>query len=275
MPMNEQESQQVEHIVNPAPEATEQAAPQSSWAEDTFTVGGKEIKGTRDEILKWAAMGHSYPQKAQEWNNKVKSYELQKSEWEKAQELQQKYKPYEEIDQYAAQNQDWWNHVNEQYKSKISTAQTQPEVAQLKAELADIKKYIDDSKSEKKSQEKQVEDSELSKEIESIQKSYPNLDFATPNDDGKSLEMLVLEHADKIGAKSFRAAFRDYYFDHLVGKAKDEGKETAVKERQKLTKLGILSESQVPTKGLQVAQNTRNKSYNELAREALSELNIS
>jgi hypothetical protein len=71
----------------------------------------------------------------------------------------------------------------------------------------------------------------------------------------------------------FRAAFRDYYNDHLLGKAKEEGKELVSKELQKRTKLGILGESPKPSKGLTVAAGVKNKSYNDLVQEALAELN--
>jgi hypothetical protein len=252
---------------------TEEAAPQGpSWTEDKFSVGGKEVKGTREQILKWAEMGHGWPQKAQELNQKIKSYEAQKSEWEKAKELEQRFSPYAEIDKYAAENPDWWTQTQEAYKQKIAGAQSNPEVQALKQELAEIKNFVMETKNEKQSKQVEKEDSELSQEIESIRKSNPDVDFDSPDENGKSLEMKILEHAEANGLRNFRIAYRDYYHEHLLGKAKEQGKEAIVKERQKQTKLGILGQTQVPTKGLKVLENVKSKSYGDITRETLDEI---
>ena len=125
----------------------------------------------------------------------------------------------------------------------------------------------------------QSEDQTLAKDIESIRKSFSNIDFDTPDENGKSLETKILEHAMGMGLDGskpghFRAAFRDYYHDQLVSLEREKGKELVSKEVQKRTKLGILGESPKPTKGLKVAENVRDKSYEDLVREAREELGI-
>lgn len=247
----------------------------TTWTEDKFTHNGKEIKGSREQILQWATMGYNYPQRANELNQKLQTFEQQQNEWLKQkQEFEQKFSPYQEIDKFASENQDWWSHVQEQYKQKLAGATSSPEVAQLKAELAELKAFRDEYKTEKQSLKVQEEDSKLTQEIESIRKTYSNLDFDTPDAEGLSLEMRILKHAQDNNLPTFRAAFRDYYHDHLIGKAKEEGKELVSKEVQKRTKLGILSESSKPSKGLKVAENVSGKSYSDLQREAMEELGI-
>jgi hypothetical protein len=252
------------------PMKSENPAPPQEY---TLKVGGKEIKAPLEKVLSWAQMGYDYPQKAQALKAQQEEFQRQRLENEtKWKETESKWAPYKQIDEYAAKNPDWWSQVQQAYQQKIQAAETNPEIAQLKQELQEIKEFKNQILSEKNSVKAQEEDKQLVSEIESIRKSFPNLDFSTPDEDGKTLEMKVLQHAVDNNLQSFRVAFRDFYHDHLIGKAREEGKELASKEVQKRTKLGILGETSKPTKGLKVAENVRSKSYNDLVQEALNEL---
>jgi hypothetical protein len=253
------------------PQATAAPAAQPTQ-EYSFKAHGKDVKAPIDKILQWASMGYEYPQKAAELNK-------QKAEYDKWKEIETKWAPYKEVDEYATKNPDWWAQTQEQYQQKIAGAQTNPEVAQLRQELQELKQFRDELRSKEQNQRIEQEDKILSTEIESIRKSFSNIDFDSPDDTGKSLEMKVLEHAETMGLDGskpghFRAAFRDYYHDHLVGKAREEGKELVAKERQKQSKLGVLGETKQPTKGLKPAENVKNKSYDDLLREAKEEFGI-
>lgn len=247
------------------PKAESQPTPQSY----KLTVNGKQIEAPLDKVLQWAQMGYNYPQKAAELNQKEQAFLKRQQEIE---ERENKWKPYKEVDEFAAKNPDWWTQVQQSYQQKLSGAQTNPEIQQLKEELQALKAFRDEYTNEKQSAKVQDEDKRLAGEVDSIRKSYPNIDFDSPDEEGKSLEMKVLQHAMDQGIQSFRVAFRDYYHDHLLGKAKEEGKELVSKEIQKRTKLGILGESAKPTKGLKNAENVKDKTYDQLMREALDEL---
>lgn len=248
-----------------SPKAQAPAAPQSY----KLTVNGKQIEAPLEKVLQWAQMGYNYPQKAAELNQKEQDFLKRQQE---IQELENKWKPYKEVDEYASKNPDWWTQVQQSYQQKITAAESNPEITQLKQELAELKKFRDELSTEKQSTKIQEEDKRLAGEVESIRKTYSNIDFDTPDEEGLNLEMKVLKHAQENGIPTFRAAFRDYYHDHLLGKAKEEGKELVSKEIQKRTKLGILGETSKPTKGLKPAENVKNKTYEQLAREALEEL---
>jgi hypothetical protein len=151
-----------------------------------------------------------------------------------------------------------------------------PEIQALKSELAELKQFRDEYTSEKSASRMENEDKVLSQEVDSIRKQFPNIDFDTPDENGKSLEMKVLDHAQSMGLDGskpghFRSAFRDFYHDQLISRAKDEGKETVSKTIQKQTKLGLLGETSKPTRGLKVAENVKNKSYEALLQEAIEE----
>ncbi len=282
---NEFTDEQVDSLLNGAgagpreiPMTAEKPQDTSPWKEDSFTANGKPVKGTREQILQWASMGYNYPQKAQELNLKQQEWQRQQQETEaKWKENEQKWAPYQEVDKYASANPDWWSQVQSAYKEKLQGAQSNPEIAQLKNELAELKAFRDEYKTEKETVKTQEHDKALSSDIESIRKQYTNIDFDTPDTEGVNLEMKVLKHAMEMGLDGskpghFKAAFRDYYHDDLVNRAREEAKSTATKDIQKRSKLGILGESSKPTKGLKGAEGVKNKSYEQLAQEALDEI---
>lgn len=275
--MTDTEMDSVLNAERPSTEIPMTAAPQAPTTPQEYTikVNDREIKAPLEKVLQWAQLGYQYPQKAGELNKQQQEMQARQAELEKQrQEYEQKFTPYKEVDEYAAKNPDWWAQVQAQYKQKLAGATSNPEVEQLKAELADLKKFRDDYNNEKQNKQIQEQDSKLSQEVESIRKQYSNIDFETPDADGLNLEMKILKHAQEENLPNFRVAFRDYYHEYLTGKAKEEGKELVTKEVQKRTKLGILGESSKPTKGLKVAENPKNKSYNDLKREAMEELGI-
>jgi hypothetical protein len=90
--------------------------------------------------------------------------------------------------------------------------------------LAEIKQFKDQILTEKNSVKVQEEDKKLAGEVENIRKSFPNLDFDSPDEDGKTLEMKVLQHAVDNNLASFRVAFRDYYHDSLISRREKKEK---------------------------------------------------
>lgn len=256
------------------PMTSEKPAPQAPTPQEyTLKVNGKEIKAPIEKLMTWAQQGYDYPQRMQEVNKKLQTYEEQAKQWQTWKELEQKWSPYKEVDEYAQKNPQWWSEIQKAYQERSQTENPlAPEIQSLKQQLEDLKQFKEQLSSEKQQERIRQEDEQLSREVESIRKQFPNLDFDTPNDDGKSLEMQVLEHAQRNGLQSFKVAFRDFYHDQLVTRAREEGKELASKEVQKRTKLGILGESPKPVRAIREAQNIKSKSYDDLAREALEEL---
>lgn len=57
-------------------------------------------------------------------------------------------------------------------------------------------------------------DRELEKEIKDVERAYKHLDFRTPDENGKSIEYKVLEHAQAWGIPSFKVAFKDWYHSY-------------------------------------------------------------
>jgi hypothetical protein len=67
-------------------------------------------------------------------------------------------------------------------------------------------------------------DEKLAQEVQSIREKYKDIDMDSPDENGKSLEAKVLEHAEANGIPSFKAAFNDFYQDQLIARAEAQAK---------------------------------------------------
>jgi hypothetical protein len=270
-----------------APADAKGAAP-GVWHEDEIEYGGKKIKAAREQILKWAQMGYDRPQVMAKFNQERQTWE--KTVQEKQAEFQkyeQKFQPYLEIDKYAATNPEWWSHVIQSWQTRgqqpgaaapagggdpryESLAQRLQNFEQI---LPKVEKLAEDWSTERQSAKQREEDQALDTEIQSIRKSHADLDWDSPDENGKSLEHRICEHAGKIGTSSFRAAMRDLLHDALVSRAESNGKIAVSKGIQKNSKLGVLGTSPTPqSRNPRQSKNIRDTSYEELENEIREEI---
>jgi hypothetical protein len=244
-----------------APEGEAAAAAEPVWngSEWEFEWNGKKVVPESPDKLKiWASQGYNYSQRMGELN---KTHAQRMSEAEarerQAQELEQKFSPYVEIDRYAQENKDWWDHVQNSFKNR-ETHGVDPSLAKilnpLQEELGQIKQFVTQQQqaAQQAAQEAQYqqEDQALDAEIDSIRKSHPNIDLSARDESGETLERRVMLHAQEIGTHSFRAAFRDYLHDKLVVQQQVASKVQAVRGTQAQAKAGLLGTTQAPTKQL-------------------------
>jgi hypothetical protein len=248
----------------PASEPTAQA-PQ----EFEFKWRDRTIKAPLDKLTTWASQGYDYGQRVQELKAERDAFEKQR----------QGYSRYEEVDAFARENPEWWQHVEQQWEARQQQSQRQAgqesdPVAQMRAEIAELRNFRDEMVSERKNREVQEQDKQLNDEISQIQKQHSSLDWTGVDDEGLTLEMRVLRHAQQNGIHSFRAAFRDFNHDRLIEMSRLDAKEKAIADRKTAAKQGLLGRSNTPVKGLSSAQNIKSKSYNDLMAEGLAELGI-
>lgn len=236
--------------------------------EYAFTFEGKEIKGNRDQMLKWASQGYNAPNKIGELNQKLKDYSTKENQFK---EWEQKYSP---VDEYMKKNPQFWEHLQKTYQQQIQQSQqnVNPEFDSIKKELDDIKNFKLQYEQERLHETNKKDDEAYQNELQSLTKAYPTIDFNAVDQTGKSLEYKVLEHARDNGIKNFKTAFRDYYHDELIKMNSEQTKENLLKDKQMKSKFGILGESFAPTK--KISNDVKGKSYADLEREALAELGI-
>lgn len=257
----------------PAAPQAPPAANQTQVAQEIkFNWNGREIKAPLDKATLWASQGYDYAQKMSEFNQTKTQFELQQKA---IQETEARYKP---IDEYVRQNPEWWNHITQAYENRARDGNADPVLSKvqelLQSKLQPIEQFVQSQLSKEQAQQRETEDSRLKADTESIRKQYPDLDFDTRDDTGKSLEYKVLEYASQNDIKNFKTAFRDFYHDNLVHLAEERGKSQVVKDTQKRTKLGLLGTTQAPVKSLSEAKDLKAKTYDDLLSEAKQELGI-
>lgn len=260
-----------------APEPEPQAPAQTDQDYIEFPHNGKTIKATREEAKKWAMMGYDYPQKMGEFNKQRQEFERQRQEFES------QYAPYRQLDEWAKQNPTQWQTFSQQWEAYNQGLQNpiqqqgqtdpyQPKFQIYDQQLNQISQGLSTLLAERERAERESADKRYQDEVKSIREQYKDLDFDTPDEQGKSLEYKILEHAKNTGISNFRAAFRDFYHDQLISNVEAKAKQSLSQSVQKNSKLGVLGTSPTPKKGLQSAGDVRNKSYDVLAQEALDEL---
>lgn len=256
-------------IADAPPQAEQQAAWQPPTTEIPFRVGDKELKVKWDQLTKWAEMGYGAPTKIGALNKELETWKQKEKTFS---ELESRYGP---IDSYVRQNPQFWQHVVDAYqrREQALTDQSNPlaqTVQSLQQELEDLKNFKSAFEAERTQERVRKEDEEYINEFTGLKKAYPDIDFDSPGEDGKSLEYKVLEYANANGIKKFEPAFLAFYHKELVAREKEGAKQALVKNRVNQAKQGIIGKSSTPTKG--VAEYSRNKSYQQLAEEALAEL---
>jgi hypothetical protein len=268
-----------------APEPETPAAPEPpAWKGDewAFDFNGKRVVPTSvDQLRVWASQGHNYSQRAAELNKREASFK----------DLEGKYKPYAEVDDYATKNPEWWQHVQESYAKRGQEVPDQvnqlpPELqAALKPfqeKLSQVDAFLQQQQQAREAEQQEAllkeqtrQDEALSTAIEEIRAKHPNIDLNARDESGETLEYRVLKHAAENGIGTFRAAFRDYLHDQLVESEKANAERAKLKAGEQEKRQGLLGRSPTPKKVPDDAPaNVRGKSYEDITRDIHRELGI-
>jgi hypothetical protein len=249
------------HSQNPsnessAKEAPQQAAPEPpQYKEYEFNARGQAVKIKENDprFQQWLSQGYDYAQNINAFKTdrerQIQEFEQQKQQFEK------QFTPYREIDEFAKQNPDWWSHVDQSYKQRLSSQEPVPHSVKsyieqslnpLKDDIPLMKQFLQEMQTQKLEKQRSEEDTRLSDAVKTIQGKYPDLDFAAKDETGLSLEHRVLNHAVQNSFPTFRAAFLDYYHDNLEKLAESRGREAISKEMSQRKKMGLLDENPAP-----------------------------
>lgn len=260
--------------------AAEAGQPPTPAEEFEITHGGKQIKATRDQLIKWAQQGYDYPQKAQKLNQermRMDQAAQQQKEWEK------QWSPYKQIDEWAAKNPEQWQRLQQNWQQAQQGQPAQvtnqpgandpyaPVIQNLRSELSELKTVAQSWQEHQTAQVAKQEDEKLDQEIQSIREKYKDLDWATPDENGKSLEFKVLEHAQTNGIKNFNTAFKDFYHDELIARAQAQAQQNVSKDIQAKSKMGILGKTPTPVKGIPAVKDVKKQSYEDIMSEIREE----
>lgn len=233
--------------------------------EFAFSFGGKEIKATRDQMIKWAQMGYDAPNRLGALNKQIQELQTKEKTWSEVE------KKYGEIDKYARENPQWLDYIMGEYQKAQGQRANDPNarvIQELQKKISELEGTTGQWKQERDATVAQQEDQAYLTELDSIKKQYPKVDFDSQDPrTGKSLEYQILEHAQANGIRNFKTAFRDFYHDELMKMGSAQAKESVAKNLQQKSKLGIQSLKTAPT--TRNGASVKGKSYHDLEQEAL------
>lgn len=251
----------------------EAQAPTWNGTEWEFEWNGKKVApDSRDKAMTWMSQGYNYSQRMGELNAKERAW---KAERESLIPFKEKYSRYNQVDEYASKNPDWWKHVEESYANRQNHG-VDPNLSKvlspIQEKLASFEQFIGSVQEREQQQQINQENQALETDIESTRKQHPNIDFdAVDPASGETLERRVLLHANKIETGSFRVAFRDYLHDKLLEDAKANGRQAIAKDKEIQAKKGVLGETPAPRK-MPEFSSVKGKSWNQIQKETLEEL---
>jgi hypothetical protein len=231
-----------------------------------FDWNGRKIKAPIEKLTKWASQGYDYSQK-------MESFKAKQAEIEEKAKLYQKY---QQVDEYVKKDPNWWAHVEESWTNRLASEDpvVQRVKGMLEEQLTPFKEMLAQKEESEKAQKISQEDTALQTEMKSIREKYKDLDFDTPDAEGKSLEHKVLEHGARNNFPSFKAAFLDFYHDQLEKMWEARGREAVSKDAEKRQKLGLSASTPTPKKALADGFDVKGKSYNDLQQEIFERLGL-
>lgn len=249
------------------------------------TEGGKKVKEPLSMILKRAPFGYNYAQykhhldqEKQQWETKLSESEKRHAEQE---ERLKQLARWQEFNDYAEKNPDWWNHVQDSWSkrdpSQVSQQKEDPRIAALESQLKELSEFKQQFVSKQTELEHSQQDKDFREEIVTAEKQF-KVDMSQSDEQGRSLTWRVLEHMKNLGLDGskkghFTAAFKDYYFDNLMGRTAEQTKESVAKTQEQMKKAGIVSVSKQPPSRSNGFSPDKH-SWDDLSKLALSDKSI-
>jgi hypothetical protein len=260
-------------------QTTEQAAP---TFRKEFTANGRQVSvNDESKYDKWAQQGYNYSQQMEAFNKEKSDFEAQRTQW--SQENETRLSRFAEVDKFAQENPDWWNHVENSWNTR-ETHGMAPEIQDAVnkvlephlAEVSEMKKFVHEQHVRQEEEKAAAEDAELQAQYKALQDEFPEIDFTAVDDTGQSFEAQIVNHANAHGLPTIKAAFLDYHHAHLQNLYVQRGMKQAEDARAKQNKAGILGRTPAPTQnGLaDTLANPRNKSWEDVEKEAAAALGI-
>jgi hypothetical protein len=182
-----------------------------------------------------------------ELKNQEKSWQQQIAE---ANGLAEKYR---EIDEYARQNPDWFDHWNNAYQNRSIQIGGSPEnqgfdpdqiTSLIDQKLAPFQETLQQQKLRMEQERVSQEDAALDSQVDSTIKEFQDVDFtATDPNTGKSLEYQIYEFMAQNNIGDFNKAYKIMHYDQIMARNIERAKSDLVKQEQAKKKQGIVSES--------------------------------
>lgn len=251
--------------------------------EDEIQWGKEKKKFHYNDIKRYAQMGYAFNENQRKLNTERQDWLKKEKTLGEQLQAARALELYRDVDEYAKKNPKWWDHILQSYQTggkapeEQSQAETPPWLEKLTAmekRLEDLSGDFSTIKDERERVRKDAEDKALDGEVEEYRKAHPYFDWKALNESGyPALEVRILEYAAANGIKKFSTAANDLLHDEFIKRTDMKAREEVGKTVQTKNKFGGGDIRTEPRKTMEAA-DTRNKSYDQLAKDALKELGI-
>jgi hypothetical protein len=238
----------------------------------TLKWKGKEIGLDDDAYQNYAQKGYDYDKKMHDFRVERKLFAKEREQFE------ERFKELEQINEFAKSNPQFEQLIQQEWARVQSGEQRnlepqdqmqilQHQVTQLQAQLA---KQTESAESRRAAEMEATQEGAIGQ----FKEEHPFLDWETKDEQGFTLEDRVGNAMLDQGVRDFGVMAKAMLMDKIIAHKTMAGKEQAAKKIQEGHRLGlgkVTKESQAKVKP---AEDIRNKSYGDLAAEAIAEFSI-
>jgi len=263
-----------------------EAVAQQSEAMFDLKWGGETQQFPQSKMVQYAQQGYDYNKKMSDINSQRTLLDQERNTFQTESAAQkERYSYLDQVDQYAQQNPQWLQNVQNSYAQATGNQapgtqavidQTNPlagTVNSMQEQMQEMQGTLKAQADREQAVQQAEEDKQLSSSIGDYKKAQTSFDWeAQDPSTGQTLEQQILDHAMQKGATNFQMAANDFLFDRLMQRANGQGKEAIVKDIQQKTLLGLGPVTNAPTQCILQGNVDTNKSYSQLAAEAMAEI---
>lgn len=250
------------------------AAQQTQQADDfdsnkwTLKFRGRDvIPKDRQHLINLAQQGYLYSQRAQDLKTREEQLNQQASQYEQYKKLAEAFKANPKLQEKIMSL--YHQEVNGQGQPQQQPGQPnspQPDLSAIQPYLQKI-----ETLEQRLSQFDNVQaDKELRAEVDGLRQKYPDANWDQMNEEGRTFEWEVLNHAYKNGMKTLEQAYRDLMWDSMQTQTRANAIKSQAEQQQKLRKQGIVSGRTSQAAPTPPAQNIRELDYNQIAEKVIS-----
>ncbi len=266
----------------------ESPKPEQSSEQQLYEVNlsGKKEKVTLSQLVDNFQKGWHYETKMSEIKKQQKELEDRLKKWDN---WEQRYARMEEVDKFYQDNPDKLNYLLEQYErvkngetlptSDLSEFDTvPPEVQNKLVSLEQTVKALQDTIKSFEEEKLRNEEARIQAEVKQTFERLKDtnelgfLDWETPDENGLKLEDHILKFALDNNIPDVETATLKYCREDIFNHLKESGKREAVTKIKEGQRNGIVLGAKPRTKPAPRPVDT-SKTYDDLAQEALAELN--
>lgn len=269
-------------LETPGSEATTDAEAKPETVEEALYAlkyRGVEEKHPISKILEFANQGRDYSEKMRDFRIQRQAFEEESKPWKEHGQSVQEYLQWK---QAAEKYPGWLDALKQSYSSGQYTQSGEQQgqggdptsplisrISQLEEKLQKATQFIDSQEQRIKQEAIAEEDATLDQHVTEYRQKNSSFDWDSVDATGRTLEGRILKHAIDNGIKTFRAAANDYLHDEFLKQAEMNAKKSVAKDVKKANVLGLTPPTEKRSVNGRV-ENVSSKSWDEIAREALS-----